>query len=99
MDQIEIHHGANNDPPHAMMVVNRHLVSLDLSKVPGQLWDEPTVAKVLWGLRTDDGRIYGRVFLKAGGARNFFEKDLLKPYLAAYEARKAELHPDAQLQE
>jgi hypothetical protein len=93
MSLIEIHHGADNDPPHAMMVVDRHLLSLDLTKVQGQLWDDPTTARVVWGLRTDDGRTYGRVYLKAGGVRNFFDADLLKPYLAAYEAKKAALHP------
>ena len=62
---------------------------LDLSRVAGALWD-PTVESITWckGL---DGRMGGRVTLKNGTGRNFFDSNLLTPYVNAWKAKRAEL--------
>jgi hypothetical protein len=90
MARIEIVNGAHV-PPHAYVSVNNHGFLVDLSNVRGTLWDGPTVAKVQWGLRDTFRREFGRVTLKNGTTRSFFDKKLMEPYLAAWREKKAEL--------
>lgn len=71
------------------MSVNRAGLHVDLSKVPGELWG-PAVASVGYGYRDRDGREFGIVWLKNGDKRIFANKDMLRPYLTAYAARKIE---------
>jgi hypothetical protein len=78
-------------PPHPFVVFERLGMHVDLSDVAGQLYDAPTVAKVEWGLLDEKGKLFGRVVMKSGKVRIFRDGDLVKPYLAAYLARKAEL--------
>ena len=75
------------------MVVDGHLLLVDLSKVAGHLWDEPTVASIIWGPVTVNGarREGGTVFLKNGTQRKFADPALLTPYLGAFKLRKTEL--------
>jgi hypothetical protein len=49
----------------------------------GQLWDANNVAKVEWGLLDQTRRRFGRVTLKNGQTRTFFEPDLMTPYINA----------------
>ena len=86
---IEIING-DHDPALPFMIVARFGMHVDFSGVQGQLFD-PTVAKIEWGHKDQQGQIYGTVKLKNGTGRNFWDGDLMKPYLAVYNARKAEL--------
>ncbi len=75
-DSIEIING-DHEPPHPFIVVNRHGMHVDLSKVDGNLWD-PTVSRIVWGHREIDGRYYGKVEFKNGTARAFFDPTLIE---------------------
>jgi hypothetical protein len=77
---VEIING-DHDPPFPFMIVNRFGMHVDLSKVQGQLWDAPTVAKIEWGLLTLEKKPFGRVTLKNGQTRTFFSQDLMTPYV------------------
>jgi hypothetical protein len=85
---ISITAGAH-DPPHPFMKMGQHGFLIDLSRVAGALWD-PTVESITWckGL---DGRMGGRVTLKNGTGRNFFDSNLLTPYVNAWKAKRKEL--------
>jgi hypothetical protein len=84
----------DHDPPLPFMVVERHGMHVDLTHVQGQLWD-PTIASLAWG-PTMDGREGGKIVLKNGQTRTFWDRDLLTPYLNAWKARKAELEKRAE---
>jgi hypothetical protein len=87
MPSVEIING-DHTPPWPFFIVDRHGLHVDLSKVDGQLWD-PTVAKVTWGHLHPSGKTFGTVRLKNGQGRTFWDKNLMAPYLAAYNAAKA----------
>jgi hypothetical protein len=89
MARIEILNGAHI-PPHAFMVVDGYGLQVDLSNVVGELWDQETTARVDWGLRDTSNKVFGRVILKNGQGRPFYDIALMKPYLIAYEARAKE---------
>jgi hypothetical protein len=86
---VAISAGAH-DPPLPYMRVGTHGFLVDLSAVHGALWDPNTVASVTWS-KGMDGRWGGRVSLKNGTGRNFFDAGLLTPYVDAWRARQAEL--------
>jgi hypothetical protein len=87
---IEILNGAH-DPPHPFMVVDRRGLHVDMTNVGGELWDAPTVRKITWGLRDRTGKLFGTVELVNGTSRNFWNGDLMTPYLHAYKAARAVL--------
>jgi hypothetical protein len=58
------------------MVVDRFGLFVDLSKVHGQLFD-PTVLEITWGERTMDGRAFGKVKMKNGTGRTFWDPELI----------------------
>lgn len=90
MAEIEIING-DHIPPGAFMRVGNYGVMVDLSSVPGELWDQATSARVEWGLKElSSGKIYGRVTLKNGQGRTFYDKGLMTPYLTVFEARATE---------
>lgn len=89
MFSVQIING-DNDPAHPYIAVDRLGMQVDISNVhDGQLWD-PTVARIEWGILDQQGRRFGRVTLKSGQSRPFFDQALLTPYLNAYyhEAEK-----------
>jgi len=99
-DRVEIlngdHHvdGKGNLP---FVIIDRTGVHVDLTGI-GQLWDAPTVARIDWGLRDVSGKVFGRVTLKNGTSRNFFDVELMAPYLNAYYQERerqglGEAHP------
>lgn len=90
MGRIEIINGAHI-PPHAFMVVDGYGLQVDLSDVVGELWDAATTSRVEWGIvHAGTGKVFGRVHLKNGQGRTFYDIALMKPYLIAYEARAKE---------
>ena len=76
--------------PHTM-VVDDHLIPMDLSGV-GTLVD-PTITRVTWGLQLDGANLRegGTILRQDGGRQLFWDISPLRPYLDAFEARKAEL--------
>lgn len=87
---------ASDKPDDATLMVmdddsGRTAMNVDLTGVDGQLWDAKTVRSVLWGLKNDEGRVYGRVEMRNGTRRSFFDAGLLAPYEAAFRKRHAEL--------
>lgn len=80
--------------PHTM-VVNDHLLALDLTGVAGTLVD-PAITRVTWGIQADGTvmREGGTIHRRDGGRQVFWDRALLEPYLAAFEARKAALLND-----
>lgn len=88
VDHIEIINAEGNDPPFPFMIVNRFGMHVDLTNVQGQLFDAPTVFKVEWGLRSPDGRVFGKVTLKNGQSRTFSDFDLMTPYTNAYHLER-----------
>lgn len=86
MARVEIING-DHIPNLPFMIVDKHGLHVDLSNVTGELWD-PTVAKIEWGiLHPGTGRTFGRVHLKNGQGRIFWDAMLIQPYLATYMAR------------
>lgn len=77
--------------PHTM-VVDKHLIPMDLTAVAGTLVD-PTIARVTWGLQLDGAvqREGGTIHRRDGSRQAFWDLAVLRPYLDAFEARKAEL--------
>jgi hypothetical protein len=75
-EHITINNSDGHDPPLQFMVVNRFGLFVDLSKVYGQLFD-PTVLEITWGELTMDGRTFGRVKLKNGTGRTFWDSELM----------------------
>jgi hypothetical protein len=68
MPYIEIINGDHDPSGHAYVAVDRFGMLVDLTNV-GQLYDAPTVARVIWGARDQQGRTYGIVVLEAGPRR------------------------------
>ncbi len=86
-DTVEIIN-VDHDPPHPYMIVNNAGMQVDFSRVEGELWD-PTVRRIYWG-QGMDGRYFGKIEMKNGTGRTFFDAQLLVPYLRAYKMRKAD---------
>jgi hypothetical protein len=77
-------------PPIPYMIVDNVGMQVDLSGVKGELWG-PTVARVEYGMtQQPSGKIFGRVVLKNGQGRTFWDPSLIQPYLAAYITRWTE---------
>lgn len=74
------------------MVVDGSGVLIDLSAVQGSMVD-PTIRRVEWGPNMlEGGAREGGVIVRQDGHRTpFADRGALKPYLAAFEARKAQL--------
>jgi hypothetical protein len=77
--------GAPFDAKHAFIIINRIGLHVDLNGV-GQLWDHQTVRHVFWGIRDERDRVCGRIELKNGVARLFYDAHLMVPYVDAYNA-------------
>lgn len=79
------------------MVVDNHGFLVDLSRVTGTLHD-PTILRSEWGpIVTPGGFVDAGVITRQdGGKQPFYGKDLLKPYLDAWKARKAVLENSPQ---
>lgn len=92
--RVHIENAAKNDPPLPWMEVDNHRLMVDLSKAGGELpVTDPTVLRVTWAPVTVNGeqRECGAITRQDGTIQRFWDRTLLKPYLAAFEARKAEL--------
>lgn len=74
------------------MMVDNHGFLIDLSGIKGTLVD-PTILQVEWGMlgRGGETREGGLITRQDGSKQPFFDKALLKPYLDAWTARRAEL--------
>lgn len=83
--RVEIING-EHVPPIPFFIVDAVGCHVDLSNVVGQLWD-PTVARIDWGLQDAAGKTFGRVQLKNGQGRNFWDATLMQPYLEAFVKR------------
>lgn len=91
------HLGPDGEPVSAgtvRMQVDGHSFLIDLSGVRGTLVD-PTILRVEWGPAVISGQPQECGFITRRGVppQPFFDKDLLKPYLDAWRARRAELLP------
>lgn len=96
MAYVEIINGDHTPVGHVYVAVDRFGMLVDLSGVNGQLWDAPTVARVIWGATDTQGRVFGMVTLKNGESRTFWDENLMTPYTNAYAAEyKARGHGDA----
>lgn len=78
-----------HDPPYPIVIVDGSGLQVDLSKVNGELFDRNTTDRIEWGLTDPSGHTFGRVWLKNGTARVFWDRDLMTPYLDAYNAEVA----------
>lgn len=95
MGTVEIINGDHKVGPRGenwpFVVIERFGLHVDLTEV-GQLWDA-TVQHIVWGLRELDkagrDRIFGRIELKNGDVRKFYDAHLMVPYVDAYVAAKA----------
>lgn len=86
---VEIING-DHIPNWPLIVVDGKGVQVDLAGVPGELWDPNNVARIDWGLLSQrDGRTFGRITLKNGQKRTFWDKALIQPYLQAYAVKWA----------
>ena len=91
--RMEITAGTESNPL-PLMVLNNVAMHLDLSAVKGTLWDNPTTAQVTWGIvDAQTGRMFGRVLLKNGNKRTFFDATLIQPYVDAFTKQYAKLVP------
>ncbi len=89
MPHVQIING-DHVPPHPLMIVDGVGLQVDLSGVKGELW-APTVARIEYGMtHQPTGRTFGRVVLKNGQGRTFWDVNLIQPYLAAYITRWTE---------
>jgi len=84
MLQVEIIAG-DHEPNLPFVIVDRRGIHVSLTGI-GQLWDGNTMAKLRWGLLDNQGNEFGRINFKDGGVRNFFDRDLLLPYLKVFTA-------------
>jgi hypothetical protein len=80
--------GAPASAQLAFIVINRIGIHVDLNGV-GQLWDHQTVRHVFWGVRDEQQRVCGRIELKNGVTRLFYDAHLMVPYVDAYNAALA----------
>jgi len=80
--------------PHTM-VVDDHLLPMDLTSIPGGTLVDPTITRVTWGLQLDGAvlRDGGTIIRQNGGRQLFWDSAPLQPYLQAFAARKAALLP------
>jgi hypothetical protein len=86
MPQIKIING-DHVPNWPFVIVDAVGMHVDLSEVRGELWAD-NVARIEWGLvDAANGKTFGRVILKNGQGRKFFDPMLMQPYLAAYMTR------------
>jgi hypothetical protein len=89
--------GENEPAGQTYMVVDGHGFLIDLSGVHGTLVD-PTILRVEWGPSVISGQPQECGFITRRGVppQPFFDKDLLKPYLDAWRARRADLLPGSE---
>lgn len=87
---IRIINGDNGPPSYPLVVVDDYGPHVDVSKVEGELWDQPTTAEVTWGNKSPDGRLFGTIRLKNGEGRRFWDPELMLPYLKAWTMAKAD---------
>ena len=75
------------------MVVDRHGVLVDLSKVQGTLVD-PTIARVEWGPVVANGQQRdGGVIVRTDGSKQaFWDARVLAPYVKAWKLMTGELN-------
>jgi hypothetical protein len=88
-NKVHIINADGHVPPLPLMIVDRFAMQVDLAKIEGELFD-PTVAEITWGDKTDGGKLFGRVRLKNGTGRTFWDPELLLPYLKAFRLAKAD---------
>jgi hypothetical protein len=88
--RLSITNDGKNDLPY--MVVDGHGFLLDLSAVHGTMVDK-TIYAVEWGLGVFSGeaREFGVITRQDGTKQTFFDFNLLKPYIDAWRAKKADL--------
>lgn len=86
MAYVEIINGDHSPVGHAYVACDRFGMLVDLSNVRGQLYDAPTVARVIWGATDMQGRPFGIVVLKNGQSRTFWDENLVTPYTNAFAA-------------
>jgi hypothetical protein len=89
MPYVEIISGNHTPVGHAYVVVDRFGLLVDLSGVDGQLYDAPTVSRVVWGARDQQGKPYGVVHLRNGQRRTYWDQLLMAPYVNAFAAEYA----------
>lgn len=84
--------GAHEPAGQHYMVVDNHGFLIDLAGVRGTLVD-PTILRAEWGpVMTPGGPREGGVIVRKDGSKQpFSNRDLLKPYLDAWRARRAAL--------
>ncbi len=104
MTTVRISNSGEHAAPHPFThVVNNHGLLVDLSGLQHSIVNpdtfvDPSITEVTWGpvsipdgrggLRMSEG---GTIKRQDGSLRQFFEFALLKPYIAAVQARKKEL--------
>lgn len=81
---VEILNG-DNDPPLPFVIIDRVGHHVDLSQCGGELFDPPTTSRIIWGIRSPTGQTFGRVELKNGESRTFWDEELIWPYVKAYD--------------
>lgn len=82
------------------MVVDNHGVLVDLKGLPGPL-SNPDVLGIEWGMISDEGQEYGYLTRSSGTAaapavraEKISGIEVLQPYIAAYNARMAQVGGD-----
>lgn len=88
----------DNSPDWHYVVVDGHGLLVDLDGIQNSPVDptslaDPTIARVTWGpvIRNGEAIEAGEIILVDGSVQTFFDRELLRPYLAAYEARLVEM--------
>ena len=89
----------NHEPDLHYVVVDGHGLLVDLDGIRKSIVDptsltSPDIARVEWGPgvgRNGGGLEGGIVTMVDGSQRPFFDRHLLTPYLACYQAQKAKL--------
>lgn len=90
VNSFEIINGDGNDPPFPFVIVNRSGTHVDLTNIDGELFDAPTTARVSWGYQHPNGRRFGKIELKNGEARMFWDRTLIEPYVGAWKVQMAQ---------
>ena len=95
--RVLISNEGDHEPKGTYMVVDSHGLMVDLSKIAGQLLDR-SVTRITWEPQIVNGESTegGAIYRQDGGRQVFWDRDLLKPYLDAYQARKVELLAQSQ---
>lgn len=87
-----------HSPDWHYVVVDGHGLLVDLDGMQNSAVDpasltDPTIVRVTWGPTIANGTASeaGEIVRQDGSRQTFFDRELLKPYLAAYQARLAAL--------